>query len=175
MLDWLAMLRFFELHFSFTLLSPAWAGRTSLAAGYHSTLSRSEVPLIMGGLLHDWSGSPWGRSTFSCCGGGGIPPQWTQSDVDNGSLDSSELTGLSRLSQAKGKQGVHRLTHQEFQGHVSCQQIQSLLELSLKGTYIMYLCLEYLYARVLWHIRYTRYLITTTTHTEFLRMVFLVA
>ncbi len=50
-----------------------------------------------------------------------------------------------------------------------------MLELSLKGTYVMYPYLEYLYTRVLWHIKYTRYLITTMTHTEFLRMVVLVA
>jgi hypothetical protein len=65
LIDWLAMLHFFELQFSFTLLSPAWAGRTSLAARYRSALSRSEFFIIVGGLFHDQGGTPWGHLSFS--------------------------------------------------------------------------------------------------------------
>jgi hypothetical protein len=69
-----------------------------------------------------------------------------------------------------------RLIHPWFyRGQADLALSKGVLELSLKGMYVTYLCLEYLYARVLRHIRYTRYLITTTTHTEFLRTVFLVA
>jgi hypothetical protein len=60
-------------------------------------------------------------------------------------------------------------------GVVWCGVVWCVLELFLKGMYVMYLCLEYLYTRVLRHIRYTLYLITMMTHKEFLRMVFLVA
>ena len=72
LLDWLALLHFFELH-TFTLLSPAWAGRASLAAGCRSALSRLEVTPILGAMLHDWGGYPWGCLMSSCCGGGGMP------------------------------------------------------------------------------------------------------
>ncbi len=73
LLDWPAVLRFLELHCSSTVLAFAWAGRCSFAAGCCSTMSRLEVPPVMGTMLHDRGGSLGGRLTSLCCGGGGMP------------------------------------------------------------------------------------------------------
>jgi hypothetical protein len=73
LLDWLAMLCFLELCCSSNVLAFAWAGRRSFAAGWCSTLSRLEVPPVVGMMLHDQGDSRGCRLTSLCCGGGGLP------------------------------------------------------------------------------------------------------
>ena len=71
-LDWLALSRFLEPCFSSTMFSLAWAGRFSFSVVCCSALSISVLPFIVGTLFQDWRGSPVGRSTSMCCGGGGM-------------------------------------------------------------------------------------------------------